>query len=103
MPLAKRTLVQCTPPRNGCSPLRNGTGGREAAQAEALRAAGEVRASKIRALFIDTSPRPSVLAKDLAQTMDAQYFPLPLADARASSDIVKTTAAAVNLWAAAKE
>jgi hypothetical protein len=44
-----------------------------------------------------------VLAKDLAQTMDAQYFPLPLADARALSDVVKTTAAAVNLWAAAKE
>lgn len=68
---------------------RNGCAGREAAQTESLHAAGAVRALKITTLFIDTSPHPNVLARDLAQRMNAQYVPLPFADARALSDIVR--------------
>jgi magnesium chelatase subunit D len=92
------TIVMLTDGR--ANVLRNGTGAREAAQAEALRAAGGVRASKISALFIDTSPRPNALAKDLARMMNAQYIPLPFADARMLSNIVQTTTAAAHHSAA---
>jgi len=75
--------------------LRNGTGGREAAQAEALQAASRVRASQINTVVIDTSPRPGALAHSLASMMNARYIPLPFADARALSSIVKVAASAV--------
>jgi magnesium chelatase subunit D len=68
--------------------LRDGSGGREEAQAEALRAADAVRAARIGALLIDTSPRPSSLAEDLAARMSARYIALPFASARALSDFV---------------
>jgi magnesium chelatase subunit D len=67
---------------------RSGAGGRAAAWAEAVRAAITVRASKIAALFIDTSPRPNPAATDLARMMNAKYIPLPFANARALSGIV---------------
>jgi magnesium chelatase subunit D len=68
---------------------RNGAGGRNAAQTDALRAARALRELKITALFVDTSPRPNDAARGLAQMMDAQYMPLPFADARALADIVR--------------
>jgi magnesium chelatase subunit D len=71
--------------------LRDGTGGRDAAQAEALRAASAVHSAHIRALFVDTSPRPSRHGRDLAARLNARYIPLPFADARALLDIVKTS------------
>jgi magnesium chelatase subunit D len=81
------TIVMLTDGRANVA--RNGTGGREAAQTEALRAASAVRGWKITALFVDTSPRPNPAARELAQMMDAQYIPLPFADARVLSDIVR--------------
>ena len=71
---------------------RDGTGGREAAQGEALRAAAVLGATKINALFIDTSLRRNAFARQLAQTMRADYIPLPLADSRALANAVKATA-----------
>ena len=80
------TIVMLTDGRANVA--RNGSAGREAAQTEALRAASAVRASKITTLFVDTSPHPNVLSRDLALMMNAHYVPLPFADARALSDIV---------------
>ncbi len=85
------TIVMLTDGR--ANVLRDGTTGREAAQTEALRAAGAIRAARISTLFVDTSPRPSPLASDLARKMDARYIPLPFADARALSDIVQASLA----------
>jgi magnesium chelatase subunit D len=68
---------------------RDGTAGREAAHTEALLAARLVRAAGITALFVDTSPRPNPAARDLAQMMNARYVPLPFADARALSEIIR--------------
>jgi magnesium chelatase subunit D len=47
-------------------------------------------------LFIDTSPRPSAAAAEVATAMHAEYLPLPFADARALSSVVSaaTTRAA---------
>lgn len=67
---------------------RNGAGGREAAHADALRAARLLRHTGIGTLFVDTSPRPNPLAADLAAAMDAHYIPLPYASAETLSRIV---------------
>ncbi len=85
------TIVMLTDGR--ANVLRSGAGGRDAAQAEALSAAGAVRSAHIRALFVDTSPRPNPVARDLARRMDAQYIPLPFADARALSGVVQASLA----------
>ena len=68
---------------------RNGAPGREGAHADALSAARYARESRLRCLFIDTSPRPNALANDLATTMNARYIPLPFADSRLLSNVVK--------------
>jgi magnesium chelatase subunit D len=44
--------------------------------------------ARVSALFVDTSPRPHDLARDLAQGMSATYVPLPFADARALSKLI---------------
>ncbi len=80
------TIVMLTDGR--ANVLRNGSGGREAAHAEALRASVAIRASNVRALLIDTSPRANPLAGDLARAMNAEYIALPFADARVVSGIV---------------
>jgi magnesium chelatase subunit D len=67
---------------------RSGAGGREAAHADALRAARLVRQAGLGALFVDTSPRPNPLAADLAAAMDAHYIPLPYASSQVLSRIV---------------
>ena len=74
----------------------DGSGGRDAAHADALQAARRLRCSRIAALFIDTSPRPSAAAAEVATAMHAEYLPLPFADARALSSVVSaaTTRAA---------
>lgn len=66
----------------------DGSGGRAAAHADALRAAGRLRALRIPALFIDTSPRASAQAEEIAGAMQAEYLPLPFADAQAVSRVV---------------
>jgi magnesium chelatase subunit D len=72
---------------------RDGTGGREGAHADALRAARRLGQSRIGALFIDTSTRPNPLAETLASAMHADYIPLPFANAQALSSVVAAAAA----------
>ena len=54
-----------------------GVGGRESAHSDALIAAKELRIKNHRLLFVDTSPKPELLAQELSSAMAAQYFPLP--------------------------
>jgi magnesium chelatase subunit D len=68
---------------------RDGAPGRERGQANALQAARILAAMGVATLFVDTSPRPSELARELAACMRAQYLPLPFANARALSAIVR--------------
>jgi magnesium chelatase subunit D len=75
---------------------RSGVGGRDAAHADALRAAGQTRRSRLSVLFIDTSPRPNPLAEALAAEMAARYIALPFANARALSSIVTAAAPRTN-------
>jgi magnesium chelatase subunit D len=72
---------------------RDGTGGREGAHADALKAARRLAQSRIGALFIDTSTRPNPLAEALASAMHAEYIPLPFANAQALSSVVTAAAA----------
>jgi magnesium chelatase subunit D len=67
---------------------RDGRMGREAGQADALRAARSFGAARISAFFVDTSPRPHDVARDLARGMCASYVPLPFADARSLSKLI---------------
>jgi magnesium chelatase subunit D len=67
---------------------RNGTGGREAAHADALGAARKLRKADVAALFVDTSPRPNPLAQHIAAAMNARYIPLPYVNARLLSGVV---------------
>ena len=69
---------------------RNGQGGREVAEAEALQAARAIRAAAIGAAFVDSSPRPRLEARACAEAMGARYVPLPYPQARAMADIVQT-------------
>lgn len=71
---------------------RDGAPGREAAHEDAMRAAGFVSRSKIAALFVDTSVRPSALAKAIASNMSAKYVALPYVNAQALKEIVKQAA-----------
>ena len=71
---------------------RNGEGGREQAHADALSAARRLAALQTSVLFIDTSPKPQMLAAELAAAMRARYLPLPHAGAQAVSDAVRLSA-----------
>ncbi len=68
---------------------RDGTAGRAQAAEDALRAGRELRLLGLRALLVDTSPRPQMRARRLAEAMDAPYLPLPLADAHSLSGVVR--------------
>ena len=68
---------------------RDGSGGREQAHGEAIEAARAVRAMGIRALVVDTSPRPRPTGRELAEAMGADYLPLPRADASSISSAVQ--------------
>ncbi len=68
---------------------RAGTGGRDQAQQDAQEAARGVRIAGIRALVVDTSPRPRPMGKELADAMGADYLPLPRADASSISSAVQ--------------
>jgi magnesium chelatase subunit D len=67
---------------------RDGRSGRDAGQADAIRAARMFGAARISALFVDTSPRPNDIARTLALGMRATYVPLPFADASSLSRLV---------------
>lgn len=68
---------------------RDGTGGRERALSDARAAARRIRAAGVRAMLMDTSPRPRPAARELAAEMGARYLPLPQADATALSRAVR--------------
>ena len=69
---------------------RDGRPGRERAMAEALEAARALRAARIAALLVDTSPRPQEAGRSLAAALGGRYVPLPYADAAAISRAVRT-------------
>lgn len=68
---------------------RDGTGGREAAEADALAAARPFPLMRVPAVLLDTSPRPQAQAATLAAALGARYVPLPFADAAALSRAVR--------------
>lgn len=68
---------------------RDGSAGRQAAEAEAHDAARRFRATGIPAVVIDTSPRPQAQAAKIASEMSARYVALPYADAARLSLAVK--------------
>lgn len=72
---------------------RDGTGGRDRAEADALAAAGVLRALGVKTMLIDTSPRVQPQAERLARAMAAVYLPLPYADARTLSNLVQSVIA----------
>lgn len=61
---------------------RDGSGGREAAMRDVLQSAKVHRALEGSTLLIDTSPRSSQQAQDVAAAMGARYVALPRTDAR---------------------
>lgn len=71
---------------------RDGSGGRERAQADALAAGRRLAALQSPSLLIDTSPRPQREAAELAGALHARYLPLPHADAAAVSQLVRQAA-----------
>ena len=81
------TLVLLTDGRANVA--QDGKGGRARAEADALAAARQVRAARLAALLVDTSPRPHPASQRLAAAMDARYVPLPYADAAALSRAIR--------------
>ena len=69
-----------------------GVGGRESAHSDALMAAKELRIKNHRLLFVDTSPKPEILAQELSSAMAAQYFPLPFASSTGSGKKISQAA-----------
>jgi magnesium chelatase subunit D len=61
---------------------RDGLGGRQKAEDDALASAAALQRDGFESLLIDTSPRPQPKASALAARMGARYLALPHADAR---------------------
>jgi magnesium chelatase subunit D len=59
---------------------KDGKQGNAAATADAIASARAVRVAGVRALFLDTAPRPRPQARALATEMGARYLPLPYLD-----------------------
>jgi magnesium chelatase subunit D len=68
---------------------RDGSPGRERAEADAFAAARGLQALQPSALLLDTSPRPQALAGQLAVAMGARYLALPHADGATVSRAVR--------------
>jgi magnesium chelatase subunit D len=71
---------------------RDGMAGRPQAEQEALAAARLVRAAGFTTLLVDTSTRPQLLARQLAEEMQARYLPLPFANSALLSQAVRALA-----------
>ena len=71
---------------------RDGSPGREHAQADAFASAQLFRSGRMTALVVDTSSHPHPSAQRLAAEMGARYLPLPYADARKLSLEVQAAA-----------
>ena len=72
---------------------RDGMAARVRAEEEALAAAAAVRGAGLKALLVDTAPKPQPQARRLAQELGALYLPLPHADAAALSTAARQAAA----------
>jgi len=72
---------------------RDGTPGHQKANEEALAASRLLKVCGWSSIVVDTSSRPRPLARELAESMGAQYLPLPYADANALSGVVKAAVA----------
>jgi magnesium chelatase subunit D len=68
----------------------DGSGGRPKAESDAAAAARSFRAAGVPSIVLDTSPRPSPFAAELARQMDARYLPLPVADGQQVSEVIRT-------------
>jgi magnesium chelatase subunit D len=82
------TLVFLTDGRANIA--RDGSPGRDKAQADAIAAAKLCRAGRLGAVVLDISPHPADAAQRLATELGARYFPLPHADAAAISRAVRS-------------
>jgi magnesium chelatase subunit D len=71
---------------------RDGKGGRERAQADALSSARLLRLEACPVLLLDTAPQPLPQTARLAAEMAARYIPLPRVRADALSDLVRKSA-----------
>ncbi len=67
----------------------DGTAARARAATDTEQAGRRIRAAGLRAILVDTSPRPRPAARALAEQMGALYLPLPYADAAGLSQSVK--------------
>ena len=65
---------------------RDGTGGRERAQAEALDSARRLALLGVDVVCVDTAPRASANARDLAMALRARYIALPSASSASVRD-----------------
>jgi len=72
---------------------RNGSPGRDQAQADALESARSLRLAGVSALLVDTSPRPQEAARRLAAEMAATYLALRFADSSAIAGAVSRSTA----------
>jgi len=61
---------------------RDGQGGRQRAEADALAAGQAFAKLQLPAMLVDTSPRPQPEARRIAEAMRARYLPLPAADSQ---------------------
>lgn len=68
---------------------RDGLGGREKAEADAIHAARALAATECAALLIDTAPQPAPAARRIAEAMRARYLALPFAAAGTVSAAVR--------------
>jgi len=68
---------------------RSGETGRAQAEADAIAMARQLRAARLTALVVDTSPQPAIAAQRLAAEMAATYRTLPYAGAAALSAAVQ--------------
>jgi magnesium chelatase subunit D len=71
----------------------SGTGGRAQAQADAKAWAQQWLLTGFPSLWIDTSAQPEPLAKALAQTMGAHYFPMPYVQSQRMASVVQDLSA----------
>ncbi|MEJ6403378.1 magnesium chelatase subunit D [Yoonia sp. 2307UL14-13] len=68
----------------------DGSADRKKAASDAQQMAKVLRSNGVGALVIDTGNRPELALRNLAQTLDAAYLPLPRADAQRLSQSVAT-------------
>ena len=73
---------------------RDGSAGREKAEADALASARLLRSAGLPGLLVDTAPRPQPAAKAIAAAMGAAYVALPFADSAGLARAVREAAPA---------